>query len=472
MLYILFRDCTTGKPCGDACISKNHRCRDKISGEDADRVDAFIAKVAQHKKSLSSKKQSDSTVTALAAAATREEKAAIVAPLLTTLRPEEARAILEVDREGGPLTNREFKEGEYFLPEMKRRKVSDLQVDAAWDSLTAAQRNLLFPRNAGAPDRGDRIKTDWDGNTQRMRKSMLKALMEQMDDEGRIIDPWTNKELKFPADLDHIVPLAKGGTHGSPLTTDKDAPYDGSNWVWVNKEINRHYKGDNDINGTIANLRGALDPAEYEKAVDEAIKRYTGEKTRSLELRQIASSCSIPHPSIIDTLTKKKEVEALMKGLSDNGYINRSEVTNNPEAARGVLKRLDKELPAAISRLTAPVAQVVVHESIAQIIDQHTGSGGLLDLNRMDDEDLGDFTNTLLQSRSRDQVPPEIAYEIDSMESFEPRRDSNSGWGQLPNIRKASRTLRQYIYDIGFNGYRTLPRDIPPNGRVLRRQRS
>ena len=456
MLYTLFRECETGKSCGRSCISKDRRCRDELDTETGARVDAFVARVIAAKtENKSDKAKSNDAVNALASAKTREERVAIVAPLMNTMRPEEARAILDVERKGGKLGGLRRPDGEYSMPEMKLREVDDVEVDAVWDELSTHQRNLLFSGTAGAPGRGDRVKIDWDGDTERMRKSMLKAMLEQSTPDGRVIDPWTNTDLKFPADLDHIVPLAKGGTHGSGADS---KGYDGSNWVWIDPRVNRNYKGDRDLNLTAYRLKlTANNPGGYEKALDRTIGEYMGKKTTLKALREGASK-EIPRPEFIDTLKSKAEINSVMKGVSDMGHIPRWN-GGTAEVAKATLAGLFGDMSLAAARVTRS-SKPVLPGPIQQIVRRRVDDKGILNMRDIGDIELHKVAEAFLKTKSRKQMPPKLVAEIDAA----PRtsytlqkymRPSNSDWavgGRIPYLRGASPELLQYISDNGFSG--------------------
>ena len=165
-----------------------------------------------------------------------------------------------------PFTGKQVHEM-YYLPGSKIRNVTDKEVDAVWDRLKSTKEgkgflDSMFALSKGAParDKPDRSELDFPGKggTMRLRKSQLKALLEQVaeDEDGDIYiaDPWSDDgRLKYFPDLDHIVPLAVGGTHGTPVDTivPPTSGYHSDNFIWTSKQINQKYKGDRTIPDTV-----------------------------------------------------------------------------------------------------------------------------------------------------------------------------------------------------------------------------
>lgn len=178
----------------------------------------------------------------------------------------------------------------YTLPSMKPNSVTDEEVDAVYQALDTNMRNVLFPRGAGAPKRDEppnRLLADWGGDSEKLQKAMLKAALEQTGvdpDTGElgIIDSWTGKAIKGPMDLDHIVPLAKGGSHGPKREPDEGHATgpDAYNFDWTSTKLNQNYKGDRDIVQTVARLKQARDGKGkksgqdlYDKVIKDASKK-------------------------------------------------------------------------------------------------------------------------------------------------------------------------------------------------------
>lgn len=330
-----------GKPCGASFISPKLTCHqgakkflDKIKNKPLDRYPL-------------SADQKRRVVTALEKAKNKKEQRDIMKDVTNRFSPKQAQGILDRKMPNG-MTLEEYANkrgsGNYSLPGQKQRvDVTDAEVDHFWDSLSTLERNLLVPAGAGAPDREKKnnggkslVDTDWGTKPEdrvRMRKAMLKALLEQLDENGDLIDPWTGKAFDLPADLDHIRPVAKGGGHGiaekgkpkpkSAIGTD----YNSENWAWTQKEINRNYKGDRDIKGTVDRIKAATDAKRYNMVLDEKIDQYLTVEKERFELEDNTAKAareafsgsghglnSLPNDTIIKGMATNS-LEAVMKGL-------------------------------------------------------------------------------------------------------------------------------------------------------------
>lgn len=330
-----------GVPCGKSFISPEKICTKGIKTM-LDRLKQSLP--SRYPTSVGQKRR---VVTALELASTKEEQRAIMQETTNMLSPQQAKDILN-RKLPNDMTLEEYAQkrgkGFYDLPGQKQRvDVTDDEVDLVWNSMTPLERNLLVPVGAGAPDREKKknggkslVDTDW-GTTaedrERMRKAMLKTFMQQVDDNGNIIDPWTGKTLSLPADLDHIKPIAAGGGHG---IAEKGKPkskneigtnYNSENWVWTSAAINRTYKNDRDVYDTVARIKEATNENAYKLLIDNKIKAYlTDEKSRIQLEDDIAKSAAeafsgqghglndLPNAKLISNM-KTDDLKAIVKGL-------------------------------------------------------------------------------------------------------------------------------------------------------------
>lgn len=330
-----------GVPCGDSFISPRLTCH-KGAQKFLDKI-----KKSPPKRFPSSADQKRRVVSALEMAKNKEEQREIMRDVTNRLSPKQAQEILDRKMPNG-MTFEEYanKRGSnnYNIPGQKQRvDVTDDEVDHFWDSLSTVERNLLAPAGAGAPDRekinnGGKslVDTDWGTKPEdrvRMRKAMLKTLLEQLDEDGNLIDPWTGKAFDIPADLDHIRPVAKGGGHGiaekgkPKPKSDIGTDYNSENWIWTSKEINRNYKGDRDIKGTVARIKAATNKKVYNDGLDEKINQYLTLEKEKIDLEDNTAKAaqdafsgsghglnSFPNETIIKGMNKER-LEAVMRGL-------------------------------------------------------------------------------------------------------------------------------------------------------------
>ena len=186
----------------------------------------------------------------------------------------------------------------YRPPEHKIRKVSDQEVDEVWDKLDKNVKDKMFSSSVGSPNRAyedcrkrfknnkkqrdqcvKRTTQDWgegSENDLRLRKTMLKALLEQsfVDENGelKIIDPNEPRaggvSFEF-LDLDHVVPLNAGGLHGPAVDgSDSGEKYPSGNFVWTNKYWNRWGKGARDYEEADKFLAGQERLLQYSMVAD------------------------------------------------------------------------------------------------------------------------------------------------------------------------------------------------------------
>ena len=188
----------------------------------------------------------------------------------------------------------------YYVPGSKQRTVTDAEVDAVWDKISKEEGGkelltTLFSLDKGSPGRNppDRSKLDYDRSSngpERLKKAQMKALLEQMievNGQPEIHDPWEPDGIMkdFP-DLDHIVPLAVGGTHGVPVDSliPPTTGYHSDNFVWIGKRVNQHYKKDGTIPDTVNQMRVeavTTDKDEYNKFKEYEDWEATSDETRA-----------------------------------------------------------------------------------------------------------------------------------------------------------------------------------------------
>ena len=190
-----------GLPCGNSFINPKFTCRQGVK--------KFLDKIkksppSRYEPTVGQKRR---VVTALEKSKTKAEQREIMRDATNRLKPEDAQAILDRKLPSGE-TLEEYAnsrgKGSYNIPGQKQRvDIRDDEVDLVWDSLTTQERNLIAPVGAGAPERERKnnggkslVDTDWGTKPEdkiRMRKAMLKTLLEQLDEDGNLIDPWTGK---------------------------------------------------------------------------------------------------------------------------------------------------------------------------------------------------------------------------------------------------------------------------------------
>ena len=354
-------NCTTGKPCGNACITAKDTCT--LDAQTAKVLNKLVA--GANVPRVASGNLADKALEDLDNATTLDERRMAAKALMLRLPP---NVLKDIEANIGAFADSDAAKGVYHLPGMKRRTVTDREVDAGWDNLSTQQKSLLFSANAGAPGRGsfNRVDVEWGNDTERMRKSMLKAMLEQADDDGNILDPWTGKELTFPADLDHIVPISKGGAHGGSNPLVPNAGLASENWVWIDPSINRNYKGDNDIYDTYALMKKQLAEGEtgYNKALDDKIASLDGKVRQLKDLAKGVEQGILAHfgkatdPNIPPQLPlpeaiaafSKPEQEAILKALDKGGLVQ----------GRGNLKNLSRTDLADLNR---EILEVVKEET-------------------------------------------------------------------------------------------------------------
>lgn len=266
---------------------------------------------------------------------------------------------LNIFNERKPPTSDEF----YKHEKSKRRKVSDKEVDAVWYELGKnpdgeALRDRVFKADLGSPERRfeDCLKTfkddpekrarckstiqrDWGGDTLRLQKTMLKAFLEQTEfRNGKMYlfdpnDPTDNGREFRMLDLDHIVPISKGGKHGVGLKESaRRELYPSGNFVWTNKYFNRNYKGANDLIDSIDNMENirnslikgvdletGLGVSKYEQVnmVNNIKKSSSAYKARDI-IKGIKEQNKYPKPDELDELNENA-LNKLAKTLMETG---------------------------------------------------------------------------------------------------------------------------------------------------------
>jgi len=394
--------CKHGDPCGYVCLPANKTCR--LNSKTSKVLDNLV-KGGTSATRVKSKEQTPKVLDELEAepvdVAKRRE---IVKQSSLRLPPGQITAILNTPIDATGETIGEFHDkgkgvGVYDLPTMKRRTVSDTEVEAVWEAMTPDQQQLIFSANAGAPARGEgnRIRDEWNKDTELMRKSMLKAMMEQTDDNGDVIDPWTGKTLEFPADLDHIVPLKKGGGHGGKVSKEKTADFNttitSDNWVWVKPEINRNYKGDSDLDGTIKKLKIHLAEGDdgYNKHLDEKIDEFEKKERPLLELQRGVENGLLAHfgastlpytniqpklptPAEIDILSPD-QVNKVFTALNEVGLIKSKSSFDGlkGDAKKAALKEVMKAAQEDADITIAKVGTMAISEKYDDLRSQGSG---------------------------------------------------------------------------------------------------
>ncbi|MGL4567524.1 MAG: hypothetical protein ACRCU6_03215, partial [Fusobacteriaceae bacterium] len=301
--------CKKGQACGRTCINKDFECRQKTLGPDINSSLLAISNLATSIRDLGPRdsqtiKNNQIKILTEAEKITDKDlkrKLIVEAAMLdfNSHTPEEAKAILnrkiKIDTKDpnykglpGEVTLEEYADWvskqdwylngpdwstgsvskgiprveddfrKYYVPGSKLREVSDEEVDGVYSKLGPEDMAIFVGKNKGAPDRVEdgenRYKVDWDNNDERMYKEQLRTLLQQVvvnpDGSAYIHSPFSpDGVLRGIADLDHIVPVSKGGTHG-PL---EGVP--NKNWVYIEARINRGTKKNRDIVETIQELK-------------------------------------------------------------------------------------------------------------------------------------------------------------------------------------------------------------------------
>lgn len=470
--------CTKGKPCGDTCIEKSQTCG--LSAQASKALDKLIAGSTKTRTPNTDKKQK--ALDALEAAKNRADEIAAVRELMQRLPPE---TLAKIDAHMGAFGASEASKGVYQLPGMKRRDVSDQDVDAMWDTLTTEQKNVLFSTNAGAPDRGqfDLRREEWGGDTDRMRRSMLKAMLEQTNDDGDVIDPWTGEPLEFPADLDHIIPIAKGGGHGGRNRSEANSGYASENWVWVSPQVNQYYKVDDDIHTTYQRIKSHLDKGQegYDRAVDAKIQDVEGKLRPVRELgKQVEKGIRsqfgleggadvnpmIPRPEVIEKFTKDEQ-KAIMKAFEAAGILK--DRTGLRELDNKGMRKVNQELLATL-REDIDLAKAVMRaketqrkHGISKVEKVKTNQAIKDILNKRDsidsltDAEMHRVMDRLLQGRPGSLMKKKISTIINKADRLPLKRMSLAPWAmtridqKIPDLKKLTPEEKsevwQYIKD-------------------------
>lgn len=485
-------NCTTGKPCGNTCIAKNDICA--LGTQTAKVLDKLVAGATFTRTGPAEIKQK--ALDDLDAANTKEEREAAVKALMLRHPPEILR---QIEAHMGAFGDSDAAKGVYELPGMKRRVVDDQEVDAAWDALNTQQRDNLFSPNAGAPGRGqfDLRQSEWGGDNERMRRSMLKAMLEQSDDDGNIIDPWTGKPLVFPADLDHIVPIAQGGGHGSSVQGQLNSGYASDNWVWISPEINRAaYKGNRDVYDTYQKVKAHLAEGDkgYQDKVDEELLKLDG-KTRGLKdlakqveqgiLAQYGGTTNpninpqLPLPQSV-ALFSKPELESILKAIDRGGIIqDRIGVRGlkSPElkaVVQGILQGISEEtrIAAAVLRAESIIAKYAKANANPNLpknnkvpslpkVETNKAIKGILnkpDIDSLSDTEMHRVVDRLMLGRPGTQMPAKYRKMLERAPRLPLKRMSLAPWAltridqKIPDLKTLSPEEKQEMWDyIGKN---------------------
>lgn len=204
----------------------------------------------------------------------------------------------------------------YELPGMKQKnsifasKADENEaIEKIWSAMPADIRESLFKSSAGEPNRDDppnRVQEDWGGDLESMRKGMLRTLLQQAvrDKDGQIYfaDPKSpDGRLGVPPALDHIIPLARGGTHTE------------ENWTFTSDVSNSTVKG----NGTLVDEVKKLKAAAKGKGKKTAEEIYRQKRDKGIK-------------DILDTVMEEEITESIDK------------------AARAMMQRAEAELADTI----------------------------------------------------------------------------------------------------------------------------
>lgn len=479
-------NCTTGKPCGNTCIAKSDVCA--LGSQTAKVLDKLVAGATVPRVASSEVKQK--ALDELDLANTAEEKAAAVKALMLRLPPE---TLKDIEAHMGAFGDSDASKGVYALPGMKRRKVDDQEVDAAWDALTTQQRDILFSPNAGAPGRGqfDLRQSEWGGDTDRMRRSMLKTMLEQSDDDGNIIDPWTGKPLVFPADLDHIVPIAQGGGHGSPSQGNLNSGYASDNWVWISPEVNRNYKGDGDVNETYAKIKAHLAQGDkgYQDEVDKQIAKLDGNTRQLKDLAKqveqgiLAQYGKTTNPNIIPQIPlpqavamfSKPELESIMKAIDNGGIIqDRAGVRglgakDLKTVVQGILQGISEEtrIAAAVIRAEGIIAQFAKanqnpnnpkNNKVPSLpkVETNKAIKGILskpDIDSLSDTEMHRVVDRLMLGRPGTQMPAKYRKMLERAPRLPLKRMSLAPWAltridqKIPDLKTLTAKEKSEMWD-------------------------
>jgi len=488
------KNCSKGKPCGDTCIDKNDDCQ--LSAVAANLLNTLSLGASLKEQNQVRNDETRKYISALESTNSADERRKIISAMSVRLPPDRIKEILESEIEPGK-TIKDFglsddSKGVYKLDRMKLRQVSDQEVDSIYDALSTQQKDLLLPASAGAPGRGegDRVKDEWDKDTDAMRRSMLKTLLEQSQDDGTIIDPWSGKELRMPADLDHIVPLAKGGGHGVAKAGQKaNGQYRSENWVWTSPEVNRNYKKDRDIHDTVkALVKHETEGINgYNAALDELVDDYLNNKGPLLKFRdETAESLkvwfglqdpppppTIPKPEIVDTFTKKDQSLAVLKAARDIGALKSTSKLEKlkPETlnkiAKGVLKSMNDNLDLAKASVEnlAIVAKYGVDAAQTQMkkISTNKAMKSIFkkrkSFNEMTDSEMHRIVDRLQATRPPETMPDKIRYylyERKNTQTMPKERLSKAQWTwarlgkPVPDLKSLTPAMQKEVWDY-FN---------------------
>lgn len=419
--------CGKGQPCGKTCINRSFECRQKTLGPD---VNASLAAITNLAKSIRDLGPRDSQtirnnqIKKLSEAskisdADLKRKLIVEAAMLdfNSHPPEEAKSILNkkikidtkdplykglpsevtLEEYGEWVSKQEWYRAEtnwstgsiskgidrkgddfrkYYVPGSKLREVSDDEVDAVWEKLTQEDKVIFIGKNKGAPDRVDdgenRYKVDWDNDYDRMYKEQLRTILQQVvvnpDGTSHISSPFSpDGVLRGIADLDHIVPVSKGGTHG---------PLDGvpnKNWVYIEARINRATKKNSDIVETVEDLKKAAygykkkNAEEYykeklNKNIQHATKKFKADESR-IEIENLFDNeDEITNEKIVFYSKNLPSIIEISNALVNKGYISNGERTRivNRKTPQNLKRALMIDILSQISKNRATTQDRII----------------------------------------------------------------------------------------------------------------
>lgn len=242
----------------------------------------------------------------------------------------------------------------YKTVNAKNRNVSDEEVEAVWESLDKRVKDRIFRASTGSPERffeeclkkfaknpekrkqcSSTIQRDWGGDTERLRKSQLKAFLEQTKfEQGKIKffdpnDPLSDGVDFNIMDLDHVIPLSKGGKHGVGLNESiNDTKYPSGNFVWTNKNYNRAYKSNRDIIDTVEEMSkireqfltpGKKGGVQYDESELPRLFRAIILAKRTQNLSEGIKSGNFPSSDDLKGLTPSN-INLLANAMETNGH--------------------------------------------------------------------------------------------------------------------------------------------------------
>src|SRR4028118_2137496 len=116
-------NCTTGKPCGNACIAAKDTCT--LDAQTAKVLNKLVA--GANVSRIASANLADKALEDLDNATTLDERRMAAKALMLRLPP---NVLKDIEANIGAFADSDAAKGVYHLPGMKRRTVTDREVDA------------------------------------------------------------------------------------------------------------------------------------------------------------------------------------------------------------------------------------------------------------------------------------------------------------------------------------------------------